>query len=181
MRVLDRVLGGVMLLEPAVHGDARGYLFESYNARAWQDLVGTTRAFVQDNQSLSARNVLRGLHYQITRPQGKLVRCVQGALFDVCVDLRRGSPTFGQWSGWDLSEENHRMVWIPEGFAHGFLVLSERATCLYKTTDFWVREAERVLAWNDPRLAIAWPLQGEPVLSARDAQGLPLSQAQVFD
>lgn len=181
MRVIEQALGAALLLEPVLYRDARGHFFESFNAGVWATLVGDSRPFVQDNQSLSARNVLRGLHYQITQPQGKLVTCLQGALFDVCVDLRRASPTFGQWVGWELSEQNHRLAWIPEGFAHGFLVLSEQAKVLYKTTDFWSPQGERILAWNDPDLAIAWPLQGAPVLSARDAQGLRLSQAEVFD
>lgn len=180
MRIVEQALDGVLLLEPVVFSDVRGHFFESFSAHRWQALTGMTEAFVQDNQSRSERNVLRGLHYQLGQPQGKLVRCVEGALYDVCVDLRRASPTFGHWAGWELSAENHRMVWIPKGFAHGFLVLGASAVCVYKTTDYYAPEAERTIIWDDPQLAIRWPLQGPPVLSARDAEGVPFARAQVF-
>lgn len=182
MRLVEKAPSGALLLEPTVFGDERGYFFESFNARRWRELTGSADAFVQDNQSRSGRHVLRGLHYQISQVQGKLVRCVEGVMFDVCVDIRRSSPTFGQWVGWELSAANHRMVWVPKGFAHGFLVLSEFAVCLYKTTDYWLPESERSIAWNDPALGITWPLRGsEPVLSGKDRAAVPLSQAEVFD
>lgn len=181
MRVIERALNGVLLLEPTVYQDARGSFFESFNARQWQALTGHAPLFVQDNQSYSRRGVLRGLHYQIRQAQGKLVRCLSGAIYDVCVDLRRASPTFGQWCGWELSADNRRMVWLPEGFAHGFLVLSDQADCLYKTTDYWAPDAERTLAWNDPALAISWPMSSSPILSEKDKMGLPLNQAELFD
>ena len=171
----------VVLLEPQVFGDERGFFFESFNLRKFEAAVGPVRPFVQDNHSRSARGVLRGLHYQIQQPQGKLVRVVQGEVFDVAVDLRRSSPTFGQWVGAVLSGENKHQLWIPEGFAHGFQVLSESAEFLYKTTDFWAPEHERCIAWNDPNLAIEWPLQGDPELSGKDRLGKSLSEAEVFD
>jgi len=172
----------VLVLEPRVFGDARGFFFESYNRTRFEEAVGRKVEFVQDNHSRSARGVLRGLHYQLPHPQGKLVRVVAGEVFDVAVDLRRRSPTFGEWVGDVLSAENKRQLWIPEGFAHGFLVLSEWAEFLYKTTDYWHPEAERCIRWDDPDLAIAWPLQGaSPVVSAKDAQGRPLREAPVFE
>lgn len=180
MQVLRTEIPDVLILEPRVFGDARGFFFESYNQRAFQDATGWAPAFVQDNHSGSARNVLRGLHYQVRQPQGKLVRVVAGEVFDVAVDLRRASPTFGRWVGAHLSADNHRQMWVPPGFAHGFLVLSEFAEFLYKTTDFYAPEHERCIAWNDPDLAIAWPLDGPPILSAKDAQGSSLRQAELY-
>jgi len=170
----------VLVIEPAVFGDARGFFFESWNLRGFSQLVGREVDFVQDNHSASARNVLRGLHYQVRQPQGKLVRVVAGAVFDVAVDLRRSSPTFGRWVGETLSAENRRMMWVPAGFAHGFLVLSDRAEFLYKTTDYYAPEHERTLLWNDPALGIDWPLAGTPVLKPKDAAGTPLAQAETF-
>ena len=169
----------VLLLRPKVFGDARGFFFESYNRKAFA-VLGIDAEFVQDNHSRSARGVLRGLHYQIRQPQGKLVRVAVGEVFDVAVDLRRSSPHFGRVATMRLSAENHHMAWIPPGFAHGFLVLSETAEFLYKTTDYYAPEAERCIAWNDPELAIPWPLAGEPLLSAKDRAGLPLSACEVF-
>jgi dTDP-4-dehydrorhamnose 3,5-epimerase len=168
------------VLEPKVHGDSRGFLFESYNQRALAQATGIVETFVQDNHSRSARNVLRGLHYQIQQPQGKLVRVVAGAVFDVAVDIRRSSATFGRWIALELSAENRRIVWIPKGFAHGFLVLSEYAECVYKTTDFWAPEHQRTIAWNDAQLAIEWPLQGSPLLSSQDIAGVRLADAEIF-
>ena len=170
----------VMLIEPRVFGDARGYFLESYNQGAFDAAVGHTVRFVQDNHSRSAQRVLRGLHYQIRQPQGKLVRATSGEIFDVAVDLRRDSPTFGRWVGEILSADNKRQLWVPEGFAHGFLVLSESAEVQYKATDYYAPEHERCIAWNDPKLGIAWPLDGEPVLSGKDAAGVAFSQADVF-
>jgi len=170
----------VLVIEPAVFGDARGFFFESWNERAFDALVGEAVRFVQDNNSMSARNVLRGLHYQIRQAQGKLVRVVAGEVYDVAVDLRRSSPTFGRWVGERLSAENHRMMWVPPGFAHGFVVLSESAEFLYKTTDYYAPEHERTLLWNDPALAIDWPIEGSPVLKPKDASGTPLAHAETF-
>jgi dTDP-4-dehydrorhamnose 3,5-epimerase len=169
----------VLVIEPKVFGDARGFFLESWNARSFA-AAGLPAGFVQDNHSRSPRGVLRGLHYQIVQPQGKLVRVVVGEVFDVAVDVRRASPTFGRWVGERLSADNKRMLWIPPGFAHGFLVLSEAADFLYKTTDYYAPEHERVIAWNDPDLAIAWPLEGAPTLSARDAAGARFRDAEVF-
>lgn len=179
MNVNETGLPGVLILEPKVFGDERGFFMESYNRRVFAEL-GLPTDFVQDNHSRSARGVLRGLHYQIQQPQGKLVRVVRGAVYDVAVDLRRSSPTFGRWEGVELSEENRRMLWIPPGFAHGFLVLSDYADFLYKTTDFYAPEHERCIAWNDPAIGIAWPFEGEPVLSAKDQAGKALAQAEVY-
>jgi dTDP-4-dehydrorhamnose 3,5-epimerase len=179
MNVLETSLPGVLIIEPKVFGDSRGFFYESWNARAF-DAAGVVVGFVQDNHSRSARNVLRGLHYQIRQPQGKLVRVVAGEVFDVAVDLRQSSPAFGRWEGTRLSAENKRMLWIPPGFAHGFLVTSEWAEFLYKTTDYWVAEYERTIAWNDPDLAIDWPIQVQPILSAKDAEGLPLARAETY-
>ena len=169
----------VLLLRPRVFGDARGFFFESYNRRAFAD-AGIAAEFVQDNHSRSAKGVLRGLHYQIRQPQGKLVRVVAGEVFDVAVDLRRGSPHFGRVATMRLSADGHEMAWIPPGFAHGFLVLSDYAEFLYKTTDYYAPDAERCLAWNDPELAIPWPLDGTPLLSTKDQAGLPLAACEVF-
>ncbi len=173
MHVRPTAIPDVLVLEPKVFGDARGFFFESFNQRGFEAAAGRRVEFVQDNHSLSARGVLRGLHYQQPNPQGKLVRVVRGEVWDVAVDLRRTSPTFGRWVGETLSAENKRQLWIPEGFAHGFVVTSDQAEFLYKTTDYYAPEWERGIRWDDPALAIRWPLQGEPTLSAKDA-GLPL-------
>ena len=180
MKAVATAIPDVLVIEPAVFGDARGFFFESWNERAFNALVGEDVRFVQDNHSMSTRNVLRGLHYQIRQPQGKLVRVVAGEVYDVAVDLRRSSPTFGRWVGERLSAENHRMMWVPAGFAHGFLVLSGQAEFLYKTTDYYAPEHERTLLWNDPALAIDWPLAGTPVLKPKDAAGAPLDRAETF-
>jgi dTDP-4-dehydrorhamnose 3,5-epimerase len=171
-----------LILQPQVFGDARGFFFESFNQREFERATGLQGVqFVQDNHSQSARGVLRGLHYQIQHPQGKLVRVVRGEVFDVAVDLRRSSPTFGRWVGLTLSADDKRQLWIPPGFAHGFLVLSESAEFLYKTTDYWYPEHERSLRWDDPTLAIDWPLGGQlPVLAAKDAKGASFNEAEVF-
>jgi dTDP-4-dehydrorhamnose 3,5-epimerase len=171
----------VLVFEPKVFGDARGFFFESFNARDFEQLTGLDLQFVQDNHSKSGRGVLRGLHYQIQHPQGKLVRVVQGEVFDVAVDLRRSSPTFGRWVGQTLSAENHKQMWIPPGFAHGFVVLSETAEFLYKTTDYWFPEHERSLLWDDPELGIDWPIDFTPQLAAKDAAAKRLSAADLFD
>ena len=180
MKVLREDLGGVKVLEPKVFGDDRGYFYESWNQRAFDALVGHPVAFVQDNHSKSVRGVLRGLHYQLRQTQGKLVRVIAGEVFDVAVDLRRSSPTFGQWMGDVLSGENRRMIWVPEGFAHGFVVLSETAEVLYKATDFYAPDHERTLLWNDPAIGIDWRFAGTPLLKPKDAAGLPLAQAETF-
>lgn len=166
----------VVMLEPKVFGDERGFFFESYNEQSFAAVIGRSVRFVQDNHSRSTRGVLRGLHYQVEQPQGKLVRVIAGEIFDVAVDIRRDSATFGQWVGAMLSAENWRQLWVPEGFAHGFLVLSDVAEVLYKTTDFYAPEHERCIRWNDPDLDIDWPLNMEPVLSAKDRAGMPLHQ-----
>jgi dTDP-4-dehydrorhamnose 3,5-epimerase len=171
----------MLIIEPKVFGDERGFFFESFNRRQFAELTGRDVDFVQDNHSRSVKNVLRGLHYQIQHSQGKLVRVVQGTALDVAVDIRKNSPTFGQYVAEELSAENKRMLWIPEGFAHGFLVLSDTAEFLYKTTDYWRPEYERCICWNDPTLAINWPLQTTPMLSAKDAQGMSLQQAELFE
>lgn len=180
MKVVATEIPEVLLVEPKVFGDARGFFFESFNRQRWEAATGLKRDFVQDNHSRSARGVLRGLHYQIERPQGKLVRCVLGEVFDVAVDIRRSSPTFGRWVGAVLSAENKRQLWVPEGFAHGFLVLSEVAEFLYKTTDYYAPEHERCLAWNDPEIGVQWPCPVEPLLSEKDRQGTLLRDAEVF-
>jgi dTDP-4-dehydrorhamnose 3,5-epimerase len=180
MKVIDTEIPGVILLEPKVFADDRGYLFESYNARDFAQQTGISHDFVQDNHSRSARNVLRGLHYQVKQVQGKLVRVIAGEVFDVAVDCRRSSPTFGRHIATRLSADNRRILWIPPGFAHGFLVLSDFAEVCYKTTDFWAAQHERCIAWNDPDLAIPWPLQGTPVVSRKDAEGASFRQAEVF-
>lgn len=181
MNVVKTDLPDVLIIEPRVFGDNRGFFFESFNARTFAELTGLKPVFVQDNHSRSAKNVLRGLHYQIRQPQGKLVRVVAGEVFDVAVDLRRSSPTFGLWTGTHLSAENKRMMWVPEGFAHGFLVISESADFLYKTTDYYAPAHERCIAWNDADIGIDWPLAGEPVLAAKDVAGKRLRDAEVFD
>jgi len=181
MNALPTPIEGLLVLEPKVFGDGRGFFMESYNQRMFRELTGTSPDFVQDNHSRSARGVLRGLHYQLQQPQGKLVRVTSGVVFDVAVDLRRASPTFGRWHGVELSGENKRQFWVPAGFAHGFVVLSESADFLYKTTDFYAPQHERCIAWNDPTLAIDWHLGGiEPTLSAKDLAGLRFEQAEVF-
>ncbi|MES2017075.1 MAG: dTDP-4-dehydrorhamnose 3,5-epimerase [Pseudomonadota bacterium] len=180
MQFIPLAIPDVLLIEPKVFGDARGFFFESYNQRAFNEAVGRDVCFVQDNHSRSSKNVLRGLHYQIEQAQGKLVRVVQGEVFDVAVDMRRGSPTFGQWVGEVLSAENRRQLWIPEGFAHGFVTLSESAEFLYKTTDFWAPSFERCLRWDDADLAIDWRVQEQPLVSAKDSVGVALRDAETF-
>ena len=180
MKLTRTRIADVAVVEPEVFGDERGFFMESYHRKKFEE-IGLARDFVQDNHSRSARNVLRGLHYQVGQPQAKLVRVVSGSIWDVAVDLRRSSPTFGQWVGEELSEQNKRMLWIPEGFAHGFLVTSASSDVLYKTTEFYAPECERSLLWNDPQLAIAWPLSGEPLLSQKDRTGLPLGEAELFE
>lgn len=172
MTVTTTNLPGVLVLEPKVFEDDRGHFFESFNHAAFEQAIGGPVRFVQDNQSLSRRGVLRGLHYQVEQPQGKLVRAVRGTIYDVAVDIRRESPAFGSWVGVELSAENRRQLWIPAGLAHGFLVLSAEAEVLYKTTDYYLPRAERCIVWNDPTLAITWPLAGEPIVSAKDQAGL---------
>ena len=173
MNVIPTDIDGVLILEPRVFGDARGFFFESFNQRAFEQAVGGPVSFVQDNHSRSAKGVLRGLHYQVVRPQGKLVRVVAGAVYDVAVDIRPASRTFGRWVGVEFSADNRRQVWIPPGLAHGFLVRSESADCLYKTTDSWFPEHERCIRWDDPALAIDWGLTHPPVVSEKDARGGP--------
>ena len=180
MRAIPTAIPDVLIIEPKVFGDARGFFFESYNERAFAQATGLKVNFVQDNHSRSAQDVLRGLHYQLRQPQGKLVRVVRGSVYDVAVDLRMSSPTFGRWVGVELSESNHRQLWVPPGFAHGFLVTSESADFLYKTTDYYAPEHERCVAWNDPAIGIQWPLEGTPVLSGKDQQGQLLAQAEVY-
>jgi dTDP-4-dehydrorhamnose 3,5-epimerase len=180
MNVIKTAIPDVLILEPKVFGDERGFFFESFNQRVFEEKTGLKPRFVQDNHSRSARYVLRGLHYQIRQPQAKLVRVAAGEVFDVAVDLRKGSPSFGKWAGTTLSAENRRQMWIPEGFAHGFLVLSDSADFLYKTTDYYAPGHERCVIWNDPGIGIHWPLSGEPVLAAKDKAGMRLQQAEVF-
>ena len=183
MKAVPTSIQDVVIIEPKVFGDARGFFFESYNERRFAELtgqVGNAPRFVQDNHSRSAKNVLRGLHYQIRQAQGKLVRVTAGEVFDVVVDIRRDSPTFGRWVGVTLSAENRRQMWIPAGFAHGFLVTGESAEFLYKTTDYWAPEHERCIAWDDPTIAIEWPVDAQPILSGKDLQGKLLTDAEVF-
>ena len=180
MNIVRTEIPDVLIIEPKVLGDARGFFFESFNQRQFEQLTGIAPNFVQDNHSRSARGVLRGLHYQIQQAQGKLVRVIAGEVFDVCVDLRRSAPTFGKSVCISLSAANHRQLWIPPGFAHGFLVTSDSADFVYKTTDYYAPEHERALLWNDETLAIPWPLEGEPVLSAKDRAGTPLAQAETY-
>jgi dTDP-4-dehydrorhamnose 3,5-epimerase len=181
VKAIQTAIPELLIIEPKVFGDERGFFFESFNRRKFAELAGREIDFVQDNHSRSVRNVLRGLHYQIQHPQAKLVRVIQGAVLDIAVDIRRRSPTFGQHVALELSAENKRMLWIPEGFAHGFVVLSDTAEFLYKTTDYWYPEHERCIRWDDPALAIDWQLQAEPVLSAKDANGKPLGKAELFE
>lgn len=178
MKATPTRIPDVLLIEPKVFGDDRGFFFESFNRRTFHEATGLDVDFVQDNHSKSARNVLRGLHYQLAQPQGKLVRVTQGEVFDVAVDIRKGSPTYGQWVGEILSAENKKQLWIPAGLAHGFVVLSATAEFLYKTTDYYAPQHERCIAWNDPDLAIAWPIEGHPLLSAKDAAGIAFRQAE---
>jgi dTDP-4-dehydrorhamnose 3,5-epimerase len=180
MKVTPLAIPDVLLIEPKVFGDERGFFFESFNQQAFNAATGTNHQFVQDNHSRSVRGVLRGLHYQIQQPQGKLVRVVQGAVFDVAVDIRKSSPTFGQWVGEELSADNHRQLWVPPGFAHGFLVLSETAEFLYKATDYYAPQHERCIAWDEAALGIAWPSGVAPLLSSKDQAGMPLTQAELF-
>ena len=179
MKVTPTSLPDVLLVEPKVFGDARGFFLESFNRKLFRELTGLEIDFVQDNHSRSARGVLRGLHYQLKQPQGKLVRVVRGAVYDVAVDVRRSSPTFGAWAGAELSEENQHQLWIPAGFAHGFQALTDTADVLYKTTDFYAPADERCLAWDDPGLDIDWPIR-PPILSEKDRQGLPLAQVEAY-
>ncbi|CAG4884353.1 dTDP-4-deoxyrhamnose-3,5-epimerase [Georgfuchsia toluolica] len=181
MKVIPTAIPDVLIIEPKVFGDERGFFYESFNARDFQKTTGLDVQFVQDNHSKSAKNVLRGLHYQIQYPQGKLVRVIAGEVFDVAVDLRKASPTFGKWVGFTLSAKSKRMAWIPPGFAHGFSVTSETAEFLYKTTDYWYPEFERCLLWNDPVLAIAWPLTTPPTLAKKDAEGKHLADADCYE
>ena len=180
MKVTPTSMPEVLVFEPTVFGDDRGFFYESFNAREFSQITGLSVNFVQDNHSRSAKNVLRGLHYQIRQPQGKLVRVISGSIFDVVVDIRASSPFFGRWIGVELSAENRRQLWVPPGFAHGFVVTSNSAECLYKTTDYWSPEHERSILWNDPALAIEWPLTSEPMLSGKDSQGRLLADADIF-
>jgi dTDP-4-dehydrorhamnose 3,5-epimerase len=180
MNVIQTNISDVLIVEPKVFADARGFFYESFNKKLMQ-AAGITGDFVQDNHSHSIKNVLRGLHYQIKQPQGKLIRATVGEIFDVAVDIRRRSPTFGKWVGFNLSEQNRRMAWIPPGFAHGFLALSEHAEVLYKTTDYWAPQFERTIVWNDGSLGITWPIQGDPQLSAKDIAGATINEAEVFE
>jgi len=180
MHIIQTAIPDVLILEPKVFGDERGFFFESFNARAFSEATGLNPNFVQDNHSRSQRGVLRGLHYQVQQAQGKLVRVTAGEVYDVAVDLRRQSPTFGQWVGTHLSAENKRQMWVPEGFAHGFVVLSEFAEFLYKTTDYYNPGADRCIRWDDPQLAIDWGLQQPPLLSDKDKVGLPLAEAELL-
>ena len=183
MHVIPTALVGVLVLEPRVFGDDRGFFMESYNRRSFAQATGLDIDFVQDNHSRSARGVLRGLHYQLRQPQGKLVRVVQGAVFDVALDIRRDSPTFGRWAGVELTADNRRQLWVPAGLAHGFVVLSDSADFLYKTSDYYAPEHERSIRWDDPAIGIQWPLAAHgidtPILSAKDREGLPLAQAEL--
>jgi len=182
MKVTPTAIPEVLIIEPKVFGDARGFFYESFNQKIFDEAVGRDVKFVQDNHSRSTKGVLRGLHYQIQQPQGKLVRVARGAVFDVAVDLRKSSTTFGQWVGVELTEDNHKQLWVPEGFAHGFLVLSESADFLYKTTHFYAPEHERSIAWNDASIGVVWPALGSaPLLSKKDLGGILLDAAEIFD
>ena len=181
MNITALSIPDVILIEPRVFADERGFFYESYNKGALREVIGRDIEFVQDNHSRSVKNVLRGLHYQISQPQGKLVRVVSGEVYDVAIDIRKSSPTFGKWVAQILSAENKKMMWVPEGFAHGFLVISDAAEFLYKTTDYYAPQYERCIAWNDPAIGIDWPLDNEPLVSAKDAVGLGLGQAEVYD
>jgi len=180
MNVIPTQIPEVLILEPKIYQDGRGFFQESYNKKTFQNLTGADVEFVQDNHSRSEKGVLRGLHYQIKQPQGKLVRVVRGSVFDVAVDIRKSSPTFGQWVGIELTENNHRQFWVPAGFAHGFVVLSDSADFLYKTTDYYAPEHERCILWNDPGIGIEWPITDEPQLSSKDREGVLLKHAEVF-
>ena len=180
MDVIQTTIPDVLIIEPKVFGDERGFFMESFNEKTFTEKTGVTAQFVQDNHSRSAKNVLRGLHYQIKQPQGKLVRVVAGEVYDVAVDIRKSSPNFGQWVGCLLSETNKRQFWVPAGFAHGFVVLSDTADFLYKTTDYYAPEYERSILWNDPELNIDWKIAGKPVLSEKDKAAVPLAEAEVF-
>jgi dTDP-4-dehydrorhamnose 3,5-epimerase len=180
LKIIATAIPDVLIIEPKVFGDERGFFFESFNRREFAKLTGRDVDFVQDNHSRSAKNVLRGLHYQLQQPQGKLVRVIQGSIFDVAVDIRRSSPTFGQHVSVELSSDNKYMLWIPEGFAHGFVVISDSAELLYKTTDYWMPTSERSIVWNDPNINIQWPIQGEPMLSEKDRQAEPLVKMECF-
>lgn len=180
MHIQPTVIPDVLIIEPKVFGDERGFFYESFNERRFTELTGVKANFVQDNHSKSAKNILRGLHYQILQPQGKLVRVIAGEVFDVAVDIRKSSPTFGHWVGVTLSAANNRQIWIPEGFAHGFVTVSASAEFLYKTTDYWAPEFERCILWNDPALGIEWPMDAEPLLSGKDKLGQLLADAEVF-
>ncbi|MEH2226462.1 dTDP-4-dehydrorhamnose 3,5-epimerase [Nostoc sp.] len=181
MSIVHTKIPEVLQIEPQIFGDDRGFFFEAYNQQKFAQEIGIVTNFVQDNHSCSKQNVLRGLHYQIKQPQGKLIRAVVGTIFDVAVDIRKSSPTFGKWVGSELSAENKRILWIPLGFAHGFLVLSEIAEVLYKTTDYYAPQSDRTILWNDPDLAIDWPLSAPPILSAKDEAGKSFRTAEVFD
>ncbi|MBW4613039.1 MAG: dTDP-4-dehydrorhamnose 3,5-epimerase [Desmonostoc vinosum HA7617-LM4] len=181
MSIVHTRIPEVIQLEPQVFTDSRGFFFEAYNQQKFTETTGIITNFVQDNHSCSQQNVLRGLHYQIVQPQGKLVRVIVGNIFDVAVDIRKNSPTFGKWVGYQLSAENKRLLWIPPGFAHGFLVLSEIAEVLYKTTDYYAPQGDRTILWNDPDISIDWPLNAPPILSAKDQAGTPLKHAEIFD
>ncbi|ART56112.1 dTDP-4-dehydrorhamnose 3,5-epimerase [Acidovorax carolinensis] len=182
MKVTPTAIPDVLTIEPRVFGDARGFFYESFNQKAFNEATGTEYQFVQDNHSRSSKGVLRGLHYQIQQPQGKLVRVVRGAVFDVAVDIRKSSPTFGQWVGVELSEDNHRQLWVPPGFAHGFVVTSESAEFLYKNTDYYAPQHERCIVWNDDSIAIDWPaLDAASLLSVKDQQGMEFALAEVFE
>jgi len=180
MNIIKTDIANVLILDPKVFGDSRGFFFESFNQRVFEEAIGAALPFVQDNHSRSATGVLRGLHYQIVQPQGKLVRVTAGEVFDVAVDIRKSSPTFGKWVGARLSAENKRQMWVPPGFAHGFLVLSDFAEFLYKTTDYYAPEHERCIVWNDPEIAVSWPLQREPLLSQKDIKGVAFRDAEYF-
>jgi dTDP-4-dehydrorhamnose 3,5-epimerase len=180
MKAIETRIAGLLILEPDVFEDDRGFFMESYNSRVFSELTGLNPKFVQDNHSRSSKNVLRGIHYQIKQPQGKLVRVTSGCVFDVAVDLRKSSPTFGQWFGVELTSDNHRQLWVPAGCGHGFLVLSEQTDFLYKTTDYYAPEFERCLKWDDPKIGIEWPVEGTPVVSAKDQQGKAFSDAEVY-
>jgi dTDP-4-dehydrorhamnose 3,5-epimerase len=180
VKVIRTAIPEVLLLEPKIYGDERGFFLESYNKRAFREAIGLDLEFVQDNHSRSRRGVLRGLHYQLPRPQGKLVRALSGRVFDVAVDLRRSSPTFGKWAGVELDAESMRMAWVPAGFAHGFVVLSDAADVSYKVTDYYAPQHERTLRWDDPRVGIAWPLAGEPLVSEKDRRGASLADADAY-
>lgn len=180
MNITPTTIPDVLVIEPKIFRDERGFFFESFNQRSFAEQIGKACSFVQDNHSRSIKHVLRGLHYQIRQPQGKLVRVIAGEIFDVAVDIRKGSPTFGQWVGERLSADNRKQLWVPEGFAHGFLVLSDHAEVLYKTTDYWSPQDERCIIWNDATIGIMWPIDGLPVISSKDGHGVTLPTAEVF-